>query len=639
MSERKKILSIAIDNDLLKRLKDLSKEKELSVSKLVTQLIEEALYLEENVFSDEIYKNIDWLSNEWKDKLQVLFTKVLDTTPDPIWIKDLNLRFVYVNQAFAELFEHKKEEIIGKNDIEFLPPDVAKQCIYSDMQALEKKESSHSIEIIEKDGRKLYFDVIKTPLFDRLGRPIAILGISRDITQFVEAKEELERKNQEISEAYKKLKEIYNIDAVTGVATKNRFLKNLENMYEKAEHGEKIILLLFDIDNFKYINEVYGAKFGDTVLSKVAEMVKRFMETFEAEFSVGRLGDDLFGIAIKKDIDEQILIENLKDVISSIKLSTKKYSSFFSPKATYIATGIYKKANKEIDFEELISTLEINLEKLKHVERKDSKILDLKKDISKYAINDVEMEKLLDEAINKGEIFPFLQPIVNLTTNERIGYELLSKIKDKKGKYIEAERFIHLAFRTGHIALIDQIVLKTVKEEIYPELKNSNYVIFLNLSPFTLYKVENIGNTIAQDILSIKDKTVFEISEADVLRNIKDLRDIKRSFDLHFAIDSFGTGASAIKDLIELGEEDIISYIKLSKALTEDLKKYPWKRKFVKSIKSISDELGIKVIAKNIENPDDLEVIKDLGIEYAQGDYIEKSEMFVPNKNKEKIFR
>jgi len=58
-------------------------------------LIEEALYLEENVFSDEIYKNIDWLSNEWKDKLQVLFTKVLDTTPDPIWIKDLNLRFVY----------------------------------------------------------------------------------------------------------------------------------------------------------------------------------------------------------------------------------------------------------------------------------------------------------------------------------------------------------------------------------------------------------------------------------------------------------------------------------------------------------------------------------------------------------------
>jgi len=198
MSERKRILSIAIDNDLLKRLKDLSQEKELSVSKLVTQLIEEALYLEENVFSDEIYKNIDWLSNEWKDKLQVLFTKVLDTTPDPIWIKDLNLRFVYVNQAFADLFGHKKEEIIGKNDIEFLPPEVAKQCIYSDMQALEKRESSHSIETVEKDGETLYFDVIKTPLFDRLGRPIAILGISRDITGFIKTKEELEKKNQEI---------------------------------------------------------------------------------------------------------------------------------------------------------------------------------------------------------------------------------------------------------------------------------------------------------------------------------------------------------------------------------------------------------------------------------------------------------
>ncbi len=636
MSERKKILSIAIDNELLKRLKDLSKEKELSVSKLVTQLIEEALYLEENVFSDEIYKNIDWLSNEWKDKLQVLFTKVLDTTPDPIWIKDLNLRFVYVNQAFADLFGHKKEEIIGKNDIEFLPPDVAKQCIYSDMQALEKKESSHSIEVVEKDGEKLYFDVIKTPLFDRIGRPIAILGISRDITGFIKTKEELERKNQEISEAYKKLKEIYNIDAVTGVSTKNRFLKNLRNMYEKAEHGEKIVLVLFDIDNFRYINEVYGSKFGDTVLSKTAKMVKNFVETFDTDTSIGRLGDDLFGIVIRKDIDEQILIENLKDVISSIKLNTPKYSSFFSPKATYIATSIYKAVGTEPDFEEIISTLEIALERLKTMEKRDSKILDLKKDISKFAVGNKELENLLDEAIKKGEIYPFLQPIVNLKSKEKIGYELLSKIKDKRGNYIEAEKFIHLAFRTGHIALIDQIVLKTVKEHIYPEI-NEKSVLFLNLSPFTLYKVENIGNTIAQDILSIKDKTVFEISEGDVLRNIKDLRDIKRSFGLFFAIDSFGNASTSIKDLIDLGEEGIISYIKLSKDLTENLGNNPWKRKFIKSIKTISDELGIRVIAKNIEKPEDLSVIQELGIEFAQGDYIEKAEIFVPEKNKEKI--
>jgi len=504
------------------------------------------------------------------------------------------------------------------------------------MQALEKKESSHSIEVVEKDNEKLYFDVIKTPLFDRIGRPIAILGISRDITNFIRTKEELERKNKEISEAYRKLKEIYNVDAVTGVATKNRFLQNLKNIYEKAEHGEKVVIVLFDLDNFKYINEVYGSKFGDNVLSRTAKMVKSFIETFEADYTVGRLGDDLFGIAIKKDIDENILIENLKDVIGSIKLNTPKYSSFFSPKATYIATSIYKKVNYEVDFEEIISTLEIHLEKLKRVERKDSKILDLKKDVSKYAVGDKELEKLLDDAIKKGDIYPFLQPIVNLNTRETIGYELLSKIKDKNGNYIEAERFIHLAFRTGHIALIDQIVLKTVKDEIYPSFEGKG-VLFLNLSPFTLYKVENIGNTIAQDIISIKDRTVFEISEEDILRNIKDIRDIKRSFGLHFAIDNFGSGASSLKDIMDLGEEDIVSYIKLSKFLTENLKENSWKRKFIKSIKSITDELDIKLIAKNVERPDDLEVIQDLGITYAQGDYIEKSELFLSKKAKEKI--
>lgn len=108
MTKKKNILSIAIDKSLQDKLKELSREKHISVSRLVSRLVEEALYLEENVFKDEIYKNIDWLSQEWKDKLQFLFTKVLDTTPDPIWIKDLNLRIIYVNQAFADLFGLKK---------------------------------------------------------------------------------------------------------------------------------------------------------------------------------------------------------------------------------------------------------------------------------------------------------------------------------------------------------------------------------------------------------------------------------------------------------------------------------------------------------------------------------------------------
>lgn len=186
MATKKPIISVIVERDIYNKLKEGAKKEKTSLSRYASKLIKEALYLKENVFKDEIYKNIDWLNEEWEDKFKYLFTTVLDTTPDPIWIKDINLKFVYVNQAFADLFGYKKEEMLGKGDAELLEEEVAKNCIYSDYLAINNEGPTHSVEAVVKDGKKLYFDVIKTPIKDKNGKVIAILGISRDITEIQE---------------------------------------------------------------------------------------------------------------------------------------------------------------------------------------------------------------------------------------------------------------------------------------------------------------------------------------------------------------------------------------------------------------------------------------------------------------------
>ncbi|WP_457641074.1 EAL domain-containing protein [Persephonella sp.] len=618
MTKKKNILSIAIDKSLQDKLKELSREKHISVSRLVSRLVEEALYLEENVFKDEIYKNIDWLSQEWKDKLQFLFTKVLDTTPDPIWIKDLNLRIIYVNQAFADLFGLKKEEIIGKSDIEYLPSEIAKESIFSDMQALEKKQSTHTVEKIEKDGKVRYFDVIKTPLFNKSGKIVAILGISRDITSLVETKEELERKNKELLEAYQKLKELHEFDNVTGFMKRNKFIEEFDNLLKETNRGT-FTLVMIDINNFKYINEIYGFEFGDKLLREISNQLRSFVKSIDKDVLLGKLSGDEFAVLFKKNIDPEDIIKRFKEILSQIKLSTPKYHSIYSPKAVYCAVKI--EPDVILSAEESITHMEVTIFELRESKEVDYCTIDLRANISS-----TEMEEKIRKALEDKKVVPFLQPIYNFKSNDIIGYEVFARIEEN-GKFIEAKDFITVAYRKDFIVPIDHEILEKVKKGMIPILENDKK-LFINLSSFSLNKLENIADPMAKEIIFIKDRSVFEINEQEFLRNISNIADIKRSYNINFSIDDFGTGNTSFRTLIKLSEEKIISYLKIDGLLIKELGKSESKRNIVKSIVAACKQLGITTVAENIENEEIYEAVLDIGIDCGQGYYLSKPEHY-----------
>ncbi|WP_456402930.1 EAL domain-containing protein [Persephonella sp.] len=618
MNKKKNILSIAIDKTLQDKLKELSKEKHISVSRLVSRLVEEALYLEENVFKDEIYKNIDWLSQEWKDKLQFLFTKVLDTTPDPIWIKDLNLRIIYVNQAFADLFGLKKEEIIGKSDIEYLPSEIAKESIFSDMQALEKKQSTHTVEKIEKDGEVRYFDVIKTPLFNKSGKIVAILGISRDISSLVETKEELERKNRELLDAYQKLKELHEFDNVTGFMKRNKFIEEFDKLLKK-EDRKPLTVIMIDINNFKYINEIYGFEFGDKLLREISNQLKNFVGSIDSSALLGKLSGDEFAVLFLKDIDIHDIVKKFKEILSQIKLNTPKYHSIFSPKAVYCAVKIDPDIN--LSGEEIVTHMEVAIFDLRESKDIDFSKIDLKENVST-----VELEEKITTALEEKRIVPFLQPIYDFKNDEVIGYEVFARIEDN-GQFLNAEDFISVAYRKDFIVPIDHEILEIVKNEIMPDL-DSDKKLFINLSSFSLNKLENIADPMAKEIIFIKDRSVFDINEQEFLRNISNITDIKRSYNISFSIDDFGTGNTSFRTLIRISEERIISYLKIDGSLIVELGKSEEKRNIVKSIVSACKELGITTIAENIENEKIYDAVLDIGIDCGQGYYLSKPEHY-----------
>ncbi len=617
MAAKKTVLSIAIDKGLLSKLKELSREKGYSVSKLISKLLEEALYLEENVFKDEIYKNIDWLSEEWKDKLQVLFTKVLDTTPDPIWIKDLNLRIIYVNQAFADLFGVKKQEIIGKSDIEVLPPDVAKECIYSDMKALESKKSSHSIEKIKSaDGREIIFDVIKTPIYDKTGKIIAILGISRDITEFVRIQKELEEKNKELEEAYRKLQEIYEYDIVTGLIKKRRFLQTVKESVEKLPEDGQYTLISMEISNLVYANEMYGYEFGSKLLKEFSKKLREKLDDMGFDYILGKIGGDKFGLLIKEDIVNRHILKKFLNFVKSVRVPTPDEESFFVPKIIF---AVRKVTRQDLpDIEKILLQMEEVLIHLREHAKRNFVILKSQPTVYRKVI---ELEKKMKKNLEEGRFEVRLKPVKDLKDKSVYGYQVVCSFEDISEK--DVCQLLENTYVDNVLRAIDQKVFEFLKRRVYPK---TDKVIFARLRQSTIDRILNLPeDKITKDIIYIKDKSVFMISENVFTNSYSSILDLKNSYNLKFCLDNFGAGNTSIKILTRMIEHDLFQYLKINGSFIKTSIYSTKRERILRGVIAVSKEFNIKTIASDVDSEEMLLFVKDAGFDLAEGDYIGES--------------
>jgi diguanylate cyclase (GGDEF)-like protein/PAS domain S-box-containing protein len=128
---------------------------------------------------------------------------LVNTIPDLVWLKDSNGTYLACNQMFERLYNAKESEIIGKNDFDFVDPELARFFQEHDRAAIDAGGSRTNEEFL-KFGDGSYegiFDTIKTPMKDAAGNTIGVLGIARDITERKMREEELRRKDADLNAA------------------------------------------------------------------------------------------------------------------------------------------------------------------------------------------------------------------------------------------------------------------------------------------------------------------------------------------------------------------------------------------------------------------------------------------------------
>ncbi|MBI4964033.1 MAG: SpoIIE family protein phosphatase [Desulfomonile tiedjei] len=126
-------------------------------------------------------------------KLLSMQQVILDSIPDIVWLKDVESRFLAVNEAFAKASKRTKEDLIGKTDFDFWPASLAQRYRDDDVQVM-KSGVKKVIEetLAHSENEKVWIETIKSPVHDDMGHAIGTVGISRDITERKLAQERIQ---------------------------------------------------------------------------------------------------------------------------------------------------------------------------------------------------------------------------------------------------------------------------------------------------------------------------------------------------------------------------------------------------------------------------------------------------------------
>jgi diguanylate cyclase (GGDEF)-like protein len=450
-------------------------------------------------------------------------------------------------------------------------------------------------------------------LFVFLGIGAKIYSVRRT----VDLHHEVRRRRKAEHEAH----ELARQDVLTGLPNRRWFVEEFDKLTCQSEGRDACAVFVVDLDNFKPINDVYGHRLGDEVLRVVAKRLSQLAKGA----AVARLGGDEFGIIMhyrrNSDAPERLARQIVHEVSKPIHLAALALQVGVSVGVAMSIPGISGNLDMADRDGAPVHTALRQADMAMYWAKAEGR--------GRYCFFDrtmdeklqqrVELEAEIAGAIEAGQIVPYYQPLVDLTTAKTVGFEVLARWHHPLRGVIPPESFISIAEDTGNIGAMTERLLK----QALNDAKTWPNSLFVSVN-FTPRQISD--PTLSTKILGLLAKASFpphrlviEITESAVVQRLEDAKSVLQSLrnvGVRVALDDFGTGYSGLYHLRELD----LDIIKIDRSFVTKMLDKPEEAKIVKAIVSLSHALGLHTTAEGIETTQVLERLAKLGCDTGQGD-------------------
>ncbi|MDD4753734.1 MAG: sensor domain-containing diguanylate cyclase [Desulfitobacteriaceae bacterium] len=240
---------------------------------------------------------------------------VIENIKDIIWEMDTKLVFTFVSPTAKAMSGYNEEEMIGRSLLDFLSPESKTRIIEQWGQNLNKRIDRnfkatilYDVAFICKDGKTMWCEVSVKPMYrgkDFLG----YIGTTRDISEKKVYENKLKSYVEELEYKNEQLEMLASLDMLTGAFNRRKFEHYIDLEIEKKEnYGSPFSIIIFDIDNFKEINDSYGHKTGDRILKDITSLIKYTLRATDKLFRWG--GDEFIILLPESNLKNAIKVAN-----------------------------------------------------------------------------------------------------------------------------------------------------------------------------------------------------------------------------------------------------------------------------------------------------------------------------------------
>lgn len=543
-------------------------------------------------------------NQEYAERKIHQLSQVVEQNSHAILITDTNFNIEYANRAFTVLTGYLLQELINKTPA-ILRSEYEENETYRKIGRTLRSGQRWSGQVRHqrKDGSLYWALQTITPIKSDTG----------DVTHYVSTSED----NTELHDAQETIEQLAFYDPLTNLPNRRLLSDRLQQAIDHAQRSpdEMVAVMVFDLDNFKTVNDSLGHNYGDELLKQVAAI---FQSQVRNEDTVSRQGGDEF----------TIILSGMKDSGKVVDIATAILSKLSEPISVSghqvvigSSIGIAMYPADADSREELLRNADMAMYHAKEEGKNNFQFF--MPAMNKQAHQRLVLENKLRHAIEQNHFQLFYQPQMDLESGEIIGTEALIRWIDPEEGVISPADFIPLAEDTGLIGQIGDWVIETacrdmkaLHEKGFPAVK-----VAVNVSAFQFRHGKHLTEVIRKSL----DKHNYpvelfslELTESILIDDIKETLTVlnsMRELGIILAIDDFGTGYSSLSYLKQFP----IDILKIDQSFIRDITTDASDKAIVSAIIAMAKQLGIAVLAEGVEALEHQQFLQAQGCDYAQG--------------------